>query len=257
MTTQTELNEIEALFVEPKPSEETPQATTPVLDENVDDVAAEEAQDDLAKAGDEPDAEEEEQPVEEQLDYSKEVPMVNGEKVTIGALKDAYQAHSKQTADLVDRENDLLRKSEELNHLAQFLGAVPPELIEKANAVQQETVKREFTQMLDAIPQWKNAVEFDKGREAIYDLAKSYGLERDISKVVDHRVIKMLYDFSRLKTGIRTAKDEVKQIRPNSDPKGKSKAHESAALKQSKLIEAAKTGGQSAKLSAIESLIRG
>ena len=87
--------------------------------------------------------------------------------------------------------------------------------------------------MLDAIPQWKNAVEFDKGREAIYDLAKSYGLERDISKVVDHRVIKMLYDFSRLKTGIRTAKDEVKQM-TNSDPKGKSKAHESAALKQSK-----------------------
>lgn len=191
------------------------------------------------------------------IDYELEVPIVNGEKLTVGALKDYYQANQKNQTDLLDRENSLMRQKQEIEHLSQYLGVVPPEVIQQAKAKMQETVKQEFQQMLDVIPTWKDAVEFNKGRDAIYDLAKNYGLERDIGQVVDHRVIKLLFDFSRLRGDIVAAKETVKPLRSANDPKGKVAKPLSSQEKQQQLFAKAKQGSNQDRLKAIDSLLQG
>jgi len=190
------------------------------------------------------------------VDYTLEVPIVNGEKLTVGELKDYYQAQQKAQTDFIDRENKMMKQYEEVRQLTEQLGVVPPQAIEHARHQLQETVKQEFQAMLDVIPQWKDAVEFSKGRDAIYDLAKSYGIERDIGKVVDHRVIKMLFDYSRLRGDIKSAKEQVKPLPSKNDPKGNPAKYQSKQDELNKTIAIAKSGSQSQKLAAIDSLLR-
>jgi predicted DNA-binding protein YlxM (UPF0122 family) len=244
-TNTQQLEEIEKLF-EPIPDES--QTAEPTAEGDLDEGT------EVTEPQETEESEQDEKPV---IDYNQIIPLVNGEKITLGELKDRVQAQQKAQTDFIDRENQVMRQYEEIQQLTQQLNIVPPEVVQQAQAKLQENVKQEFQLMLNAIPQWKDAVEFTKGRDAIYDLAKSYGLERDIGKVVDHRVIKMLFDFSRLRGDIQTAKEQVKPIRQASDPKAKPNKPLSKEAQLNQTIAAAKTGGQAAKLAAIDSLIQG
>ena len=195
------------------------------------------------------------EPVEEhKVDYNQEVPLVNGEKMTVGQLKDYVQASKKQQADFIERENQVMRKLDEVNMLSQYLNVVPENIRQQAAAEIQEHVKQEFTRMLDVIPQWKDAVEFNKGRDSIYNLAKQYNLEKDVSQVSDHRVIKLLHDFARLNESLATAK-ELKSAKQTSNSAGKPKPPMTNAEKQQQLINKAKQSKSSNdELAAIASL---
>lgn len=195
----------------------------------------------------------EEQSEENRVNYDQEVPLVNGERMTVGQLKDFVQSAKKQQADFIEKENVVLRKLDEVNRLSQYLDVVPPEVKQQAIAEMQETIKQEFTRMLDVIPQWKDAVEFNKGKESIYNLAREYNLERDISQVSDHRVVKLLYDFARIKDSLRATKDL--KPKPATQAKAQSKAPQTQSDKQNQLINRAKqTKSHDDELAAIKAL---
>jgi len=190
---------------------------------------------------------------EVKIDYNQEVPLVNGEKMTVGKLKDYYQAQQKQAADFVEKENAVMRQLDEVNRLSQYLNVVPEHIRQQAAAEMQNSIKEEFTRMLDVIPQWKDAVEFNKGKESIFGLAKEYGLERDIAQVSDHRVIKLLYDYARIREGVNAAK-ELKPAKPTNSG-GKTKSPVTQSEKQQALINRAKASkSHDAELAAIQSL---
>jgi hypothetical protein len=231
----------------PKQEQETTNPATIEETEEVD-TTTEGEEEQLAKAGEatlvEP---------EVKVDYNIEVPLVNGEKMTVGKLKDYYQANQKQATDFIERENSVLRHLEEVNRLTQYLDVIPPEVKQQAALEMQHTIKQEFTRMLDVIPQWKDAVEFNKGKDSIYTLAKEYGLERDIGQVSDHRVIKLLYDYSRIRDNLQAAK-EMKPMKQTQQG-GKTKAPVTKADQQAALINRAKSShSHNAELDAINSL---
>lgn len=141
--------------------------------------------------------------------YAREITLQDGEKTTIGALKDAFQTRAASEADIIERENRMLVQTRALNELAETLNTVPEHIRQAAVAQRENFVKAEFQNLLTAIPEWKDAVAFDSGRKAVFALAAEYGLEQDMGAVVDHRVVKLLHDYARLKANIRQAKETL------------------------------------------------
>lgn len=193
---------------------------------------------------------------EVQVDYEMMVPMVNGEPLSIGQLKDAYQASQRFDAAIIERENSIMKQLDELSNLSQYLDVVPPEVKERAVAEMKQVVRDEFNLMIDAIPQWKDAVEFSKGKNAVYELAQEYGIEKDLGKVTNHKVIKLLYDFARIKEGIAAAKELKPQANTNASG-GKPKVAMTKAQQEQQLINKARQSGKgNDEVAAINNLLR-
>lgn len=169
-----------------------------------------EAADESPEAAPETEQAEEEHEAAPTLDYKQEVPLSNGEKITIGELKDHYQQHEQKLVELIDRENRVMAQASELNELSQYL-QLPPEVREQLAAQQRQHLQAQHGLMIGAIPEWQDAAAFEKGRAAIFALGQEYGV--DLSKVADHKVVKMLHDFARLKGAMKTAKASVKPVR--------------------------------------------
>jgi len=215
--------------------------------------------------GDEPQAEPEAEPEQEaapepvkpSIDYAQEVPLQSGDKVTLGELKDYYQAQASATLELQEREQSLTKQRGDIEHLLSTLQALPPEIVAKAQDDIKAQLQTEHVRMLEAIPAWKDQAAFEKGRGAIHALAAEYGVERIIGQVSDHRLVKMLHDYATLKAAVKAAGSNVKPIR-SSDPKARAASPNSASGETEALIQKAKQTGQSAdRMAAISKLIRG
>ena len=179
--------------------------------------------------------------------YAKEVVLSNGEKTTAGVLKDSYQDRLAQEATIIERENKLMLQARELHELAETLNTVPDHLRQQAVQQREQYVKAEFQSLLVAIPEWKEAAAFDSGRKAVFSLAAEYGLESDMSAVVDHRVVKLMHDFARLKGNIKQAKEQLVSKSEDSVPVGRKPLPQPAANPRPK--------GQQAQLAAIDALL--
>ena len=196
------------------------------------------------------------EPEKEEIDYEKEIPLSTGEKVKLGALKDAYQAQHTKTLEMTERENKLMRQQDEIERLASHLNTMPPELIGKAQADIQQTLQREHHLMLEAIPAWKDKTQFDLGRGAIHELASEYGAEKLVAGVSDHRIVKMLNDFAQLKAAIKASGAVIKPLR-SKEPAGKVQPIRSAGQEVDSLINRAKASkSQSDQVAAINALFR-
>jgi len=188
------------------------------------------------------------------FDYTQTVKLSNGQSMSVGELKDFYQGYDAKVVDLIDRENKVLTQRNELGELAQYL-QLPPEVREKIAVQQKEHLQAQHGLMLEAIPEWKDRQAFEAGRVAIFDLGKEYGV--DLSQVTDHRVVKMLNDFSRLKTAIKTAKAQVKQVK-GSEPKAIPKGPKVNGTELTNAIARAKqTGNIADQLGAVDLLLKG
>lgn len=244
--TRTELERVEALLRgedETKTPETAPETAT-----GGDPKAAQESD----EKG-EPD-EQETDPEAAKAFYAQEVKLSNGESMTIGALKDLAQEHATHTAALIERENRVMTQYNELQEMGQYL-QLPPEMRERIQQQQTQHLTNEHNRMLDAIPEFKDQAAFEKGRAAMFDLGKEYGV--DLSRVADHRVVKMLHDFCRLKAGIKTARETVKQIR-TPEPKAKTQQINGKGTELSNAVTRAKqTGNQADQQRAVELLLRG
>jgi len=188
------------------------------------------------------------------VDYDQEVPMTDGSKVKLGELKDYYQQYQSKQLEFQERENALMTKQQQIEELSNFV-QLPKHLMERIKADQQQYLEQQHYLMLEAMPELRDKVAFTQAKEAIFDMAKEYGVQDIIGRVSDHGVVKMLNDFVKLRSGIKAAKGAVKPIRaaePQSKkaPLGKPDAFTQAAEK------AKQTGNRHDQVAAISALFR-
>lgn len=241
----SELEQVDALLSGKPIQPETAQAPTPGGDADV----AQEGDDDQAPETDDQGGDD-----ASQIDYAKEIPLNNGEKMTVGALKDFYQGYDAKVVDLIERENKVMTQYTELQEMGQYLN-LPPEAREKIAQQQIQHLQQQHGLMLQAIPEWKDQAAFEKGRIQIHQLGEEYGV--DLSRVTDHRVVKMLNDYATLKARIKTAKASVKQVK-TSEPKAINRVQSGRQTDLQTAVSTAKKSGNVAdQLKAVDMLLKG
>lgn len=188
------------------------------------------------------------------IDYAQEVPLSNGEKLSIGALKDFYQGYAQKELAMVERENQVMTQYQELQEMTQYL-QLPEEARQVIAQRQTDYLREQHGLMLQAIPEWKEQAVFEQARGQIFALGKEYGV--DLSHVADHRVVKMLNDYAKLRSSIRQAKATVKPMKaqepraPVRQPPGR------AADLQTAVSRAQQTGNVKDQLAAVDMLLKG
>lgn len=140
-----------------------------------------------------------------------------GDGMTIGQLKDRMKDLT-QADDVLataeDRrqqvENELMQRRRELAVAAQNLGREPTEAErQQATRAWHDYVEHETTQVMNVIPEWKDPAIAEPERTAVVGLLKDYGLsDTEIANTVDHRQIKLINDFARLRSKVRAAAEQ-------------------------------------------------
>jgi hypothetical protein len=187
------------------------------------------------------------------VDYTQEVPLRDGTKVTLSELKDHYQDSQARTLEHQERENALIARQAELTELAQHV-QLPPQQVEVIKQQQEQYLTQQHELMMQAMPELNDKATFTKVKQGIMDLANEYGVADIVGQVSDHRVVKLLKDFAELRGSIKAAKDNVKPLR-SKDPKaqkapvGKPDAAAMAANR------ASHSGQMADKLAAVNALI--
>jgi hypothetical protein len=188
------------------------------------------------------------------IDYSAEVPMSDGSKVTLGALKDAYQDSQRNVLQLQERENALMQKYDEVNQLSQHV-QLPPQALEAIRQQQQQYLQQQHQLMLQVMPELGDQAVFTATKEGIMSLAKEYGVVDIVAGVSDHRVVKMLRDFANLRSSIRTAKENVKPLR-STEPAGKNKPASQGNPAERAAARARSTNRHADRIEAISALLK-
>jgi len=244
-----ELQQIDELLAEPQEAQPGEAEQLAAIDELLDPSTPEK------EAVEDATADEVETP-EPGIDYTLEVPMTDGTKLSLGALKDHYQDYAAKVEALVTRENETMAKINESQELLALVGNVPQHLQAKIKQDQQQYLERQHEMMLQVMPEMADPATFNKVKADVFELAKEYGVADIIAQVTDHRLVKMLSDYSKLKQSIRAAKDNVKPIR-NDEPKSKTAAKSNQNVNVSNAIaHAQKSGTNAAQIAAISMLLK-
>jgi hypothetical protein len=190
------------------------------------------------------------------IDYEVEIPMADGEKVKLGALKDFYQGQATAKLELIERENQVLKVKEEAEYLLSYIEQLPPEVRARAEQQAVYDYQREMKLLKDAIPEVQTKEGGARVKESIYALAKEYGIDpHRIDQIKDHVTVKVLYDFARLKASIKEAKANVKPLRsPDARPTQASKQTPNEL--QAKIARAKQTRNSVDEVQAIDALLR-
>jgi hypothetical protein len=247
---QGELDQIASLLfgepdAQPEPSAETPPAEgeTP---------AAEDPADGPEK--DEPDAID--QPEKAEVDYGMLIPITGGEPVTLGELKDAWQNHQAAMLDVQDRENAVLRKTQDFEQLLSFLDQLPPAAIEIAEKRRKAMYAREMPKLAAAIPGFETAEGAREVIKVMAEAAKQYGISEDeLGMVMDSRYIKWMYDAAKREKAIRDARNNVKPLR-SATPQATPVAATHQSTLQRLTEKAKRTRSADDQTAAIDALIR-
>lgn len=223
---------------------ETPEETADIEAVEADEVET------LEESAEEPEKEE-----KEKLDYGMQVPMPDGEPVSLGELKDFYQQQSQHKLDMVERENVAMRKQEAAELLLSYVQDLPPHVAQAAQEQAAQDYTNGLSRLNDMIPDTKTADGMQRVKDNVYAIADEYGLGKQwADRIQDPVAIKMLNDYAALKATIKQAKSNVKPI------KAKQPKQTAKPIKQSDLdavISKAKATGHSHdQQAAIEMLFR-
>jgi len=229
-----EVEDVTTTVVEP---EAKPEKSESLEQSSVDDeIAGLDADDDEAP---ETDADEIEQPeVVETLDakslaeklgvtveevYSMKFPYgEGGDAITLGELKDAgirARTIDQESESLSDERNSFINeqmksRSELQNIVSMLPDGIPPELVQAANYQHQQAVQRERVSLLETIPDWRDVAVEKLAREAIATNLKQYGFQDvEISNMLDHRLVKLIHDFTRMRQKIIKPTVELQRIK--------------------------------------------
>jgi hypothetical protein len=186
------------------------------------------------------------------VDYDAEIPLSDGSKIKLGELKDHYQSAQKHRLDVIERENAVMARMNELSELAQHV-QLPPQQVAMIKQQQEQYLMTEHQRMLEAIPEFREQAAFTAARNAIQDMAAEYGIQDQVAQITDHRIVKMLHDYARLRGQIKAAKENVKPLR-SSEPVAKQKAAgkpDMAALMANKAKQTRNRGDQLAAINAL------
>ena len=212
------------------------------------------------EAGREPEEPEEVQAepekAEVEIDYELVIPMPDGrDSMTLGQMKDRVNELERTDQQLIERENALMRQQAELTEAMEQMGGIPPALQQQAAQRNEQRLRQEHDLMLKAIPEWSEKETFDRDRALIFETAKQYGLDNEIGQISDHRIVKLLRDFSRLLGKSTEAETLKKEIHTASTVKGKKAAPRTKQSEIDKLADQAKAGNDDAGWDAIDKLL--
>ena len=162
--------------------------------------------------------------------YDIEVPLGKGESTTLGELKDAFKeygpvkdAQEKIQSQKDEYERSIMQSRAELNGI---LAVIPPELrqavIDNGRQYNTQWEKTQRDQVLEAIPEWKQADQLQKDRDAIVAIGAQYGFsEPEMQYTNDARTLRMLRDFTRMKAQLDEANSAAKVKRQAPSAPGK------------------------------------
>ena len=177
--------------------------------------------------------------------YEMEFPYgENGEAITLGELKDAGirartidEEAETLTNDRNSYVNEQMKSRNELQQIVSLLPDIPPGL--RDAAIRQHDVVRqtERVKMLETVPEWRDPGKEQEAMNNISSTLKEYGYsDTEMSYMLDHRMIKLFHDFTRLKgklvkpkAAIQAVKKKSGSRRKNPD-RGKNKRDTAAAI---------------------------
>lgn len=195
-----------------------------------------------------------EAPEKDALDYGMKVPMTGGEPVTLGELKDHYQNHQAALLAVQDRENAILRQTQDVEQLMAFLDQLPPGAVDVAKQRRVDMYQHEMAKLSKAIPEIGTAEGAREVVKVLAEAAKDYGIsEAELKQVMDSRYIKWMYDAARQAKAVREARNNVKPLRSD-QPKAQHAANSSEI--DISIGKAKQTGSQADVLRAVDALIR-
>lgn len=247
--------QIEALISEGVPDEKAESEPDHAESENEPDGLEAQAGD----ASDDPEEETaEEEPENEHIDYNQSIPMPDGrEAMSLGALKDRVIELERTEESQISRENDLMKRSDELSNAIQASGVeITPELSQRMAVQQQAHLERESKAMFNAMPTWRDPQVFEQARKEIAEVGKTYGLTpKELSGISDHRLVKLMSDHARLLNAQKTAKDNLVRIKPKQVKKARPGRSATKTNVDKLYAQAQKSGSEADKQAAISALL--
>jgi hypothetical protein len=200
-----------------------------------------------------------------EIDYEMAVPMPDGlEPVTLGALKDHYQAtkdfdtqrdtwESKRMAS----DNQLIAAKRELEQLAAMMGGIKPEALQFVR--QQRALNRDeqVAKLVEVIPEWADSTVKKAAAAELVSMVQDYGIsEAEFAHIDNHQHLKILYDLNRLRKKEAAAIAKAEKLALEVPKHQKTPARQiSKAQEQRNKIKRAQDGTQQDKLAAIGALI--
>lgn len=191
------------------------------------------------------------------------------EPVTLGALKDKFteMARVDDSRTLLDEqrtdfENQMIRSRQELRSIVQMLGPnVPPQLMQAAEASFRQNLDSERDALRAAKPEWKDPETFRAAQDEMLETITPYGYSRqDLDFVMDHRLVKLVYDYGQLQKRFKAAQATAKEITGGKTfpgaKRGDAKRTTRKRQKQ-EILQRARTGNTQDKVQGVAALLRG
>lgn len=195
-------------------------------------------------------------PEKEAIDYGMKVPMTGGDPVTLGELKDAYQAQAATRLDLQERENKVFQASEEARTLLSYIQDLPPHVLEAAKQDAARDFQRETAVLTDSIPELKTQAGAREVKDRLYSLAAEYGVPKHlVDGIKDATTIKMMHDYALLKQAVKNSRANIKPLRSDT-AKAVRTTSTSTSETDAAIARAKQTRSQHDQITAIDKLLR-
>lgn len=158
------------------------------------------------------------------IDYDLVIPISasdgegeGGESQTISQLKDHYQATKSFESDReawetrqTEQENEAMVARLHLNSLAEMLGDVAPEALQKARENLGMNAEHEARMILQVFPDWEKPEVKKVASEMMLATAREYGFtEAQYMAIDDHRQIKVLHDLAKFQKQARAGREKL------------------------------------------------
>ena len=186
----------------------------------------------------------------------------DGEPVTLGQLKDAYQERESAAVEITKRETALDEREAALQGEQRLWGQIGQTLSEKLTPAQVQTLQKQMADreqaerraMVQAIPEFADQAAFGQFRDDATKTLAAYGYSPQEMSIVDHRQIVMLRDLMRMKSRL----DRLDKWKPERKPPATSQTRSTRKTQtnaETAMATFQRTGGRDAELDAIAALM--
>lgn len=188
--------------------------------------------------------------------YELQVPLADGESVTLGQLKDQHQERQQFLRERGEWMADRLQADRELDALLQAApdALFTPEMRAKSQAQLAERQQLERERLLRAIPEWSDNATASADIARIEAMATKYGFApAEVRGALDHRLFVMLRDLSKLHHAAAQVKPKPAQ-KPGMKPTG---GRTGPAKPDARALADAARSGKISKVAAVQQLLKG
>jgi hypothetical protein len=197
--------------------------------------------------------------------YKLEIAMPDGRPtVTLGELKDSHldaQALDDQRASFDEHrtsfENEMIRARGELTEVLSLLGELPDELLQRGRQQYAKTVDEERSALLGIKPEWADIDAYRAAKGQMAQAVSEYGFRpAELEAIVDHRLVKLVWDFSELKRRVDAAKaGRKRQVRDHKTSRPANRAASGNATRTEQQQRAAASSRSEDKAAAIAGIL--